>query len=528
MKKRIVGLFTIQAMLLTFLYFRVADLSRSDRLTDAGAGQTTYTLTAYKMRANIYDRNFKRLVNTEEAFSAAVLPGDTDGAFFEYFSPDRASELSAFVASGKPFITSCEEKAKGASGVTVFPYFERYAEDMLATHIIGYTNDVGDGVAGIEKTYNEYLKEVGERAQISYAVNGGGYFLEGTQPEINISGEKDGGVVLTLDKEIQKIAEEAGEKIKKGAVVVMDPYNGEILASASFPRLDIHNLSDAASSADSPFINRAFASYSIGSVFKIVMCAAALENGVDESFECEGKVLMEDTVFRCHKIEGHGTLNMRGAMEESCNPFFIKLGARLGFSAIRNTAEKLGFGKGVLGEAGNLPLVSDIKNNGDLANFSFGQGSLSATPVQMAAVVSAVVNSGNCPEPILVKGYADISGSNLKETAAKASFTRAFSAETAAKVKSFMISTVTDGTGSPARPSTDEAGGKTGSAETGRFKENGKEIINAWFCGFYPAASPKYSIVVLCEDGVSGSVTCGPVFKEICEKIEENGCIDKE
>jgi penicillin-binding protein 2 len=528
MKKRIVGLFTVQAMLLTFLYFRVADLSRSDGLTEAGAGQTTYTLTAYKMRANIYDRNFKKFVNTKEVFSAAVLPGDTDGAFFEYFSPDRAAELSGFVASGKPFITNCEEKASGASGVTVFPFFERYPEDMLATHIIGYTNDVGDGVTGIEKTYNDYLKKTGERVEISYSVNGQGRFLEGTEPETTVSGEKDGGIVLTLDRDIQKIAEEAGKRIKKGAVVIMDPYSGEILASASFPRLDVHNLSEAATSPDSPFINRAFTSYSIGSVFKIVMCAAALENGVEESFECEGKVLMEDTVFRCHDLSGHGVLDMRGAMEKSCNPFFINLGQRLGFSAIRETAEKLGFGKGVLGEAGNLPVLSDIKNRGDLANFSFGQGSLSATPVQMAAVVSAVVNSGNCPEPILVKGYADSSGASLKETFAKAAFTKAFSAETAAKIKSYMVSAVTDGTGSPARPETNEAGGKTGSAETGRFKENGREIINAWFCGFYPASSPKYSIVVLSEDGVSGSVTCGPVFKEICEKIEENGCIDKE
>ena len=527
MKKKIVVLFTLQALTLSLMNFRVADLSKSDRLTEAATGQTTYTLTAYKMRANIYDRNFKKLVNTDEAFSAAVLPGDTDGAFFEYFSPERAEELSVYMTSGKPFITSCEEGASDASGVTVYSYYKRYSEDMLATHIIGYTNAAGDGVTGIEKTYNDYFKETGERLEISYSVNGGGYFLEGTEPETCVSGERDSGIVLTLDKDIQKIAEEAGEKIKKGAVVIMDPYSGEILASASFPRLDVHNLTDAAASPDSPFINRAFTSYSIGSVFKIVMCAAALETGIEESFECEGKIIMEDTVFRCHNLSGHGVLDMRGAMCESCNPFFINLGQRLGFSAIRETAQRLGFGKATVGEGGNLPVASEIKNNGDLANFSFGQGSLTATPVQMAAVVSAVVNSGNCPDPILVKGYTDSSGTMLKETSAKASFTRAFSAETAAKVKSFMISTVTDGTGSPARPETDEAGGKTGSAETGQYKENGEQIINAWFCGFYPASSPKYSIVVLSEDGISGSVTCGPVFKEICEKIEMLGHIDK-
>ncbi len=528
MKKRIVALFTVQVILLSGLYFRVANLSGSENLIDAVEGQMTYTLTAYKMRANIYDRNFKKLVNTEEVYSAAVLPGDTDGAFFEYFPIERASELSALVASGKPFLTSCEEKASAASGVTVFSYFKRYPEEMLASHIIGYTNDAGEGVTGIEKSYNDYLKQTGERVDISYSVNANGVFLEGTEPVTTVTGERGGGVVLTLDRDIQKIAEEAGAKMKKGAIVIMDPYSGELLASASFPSLDVHNLSEAASSPDSPFINRAFTSFSIGSVFKIVMCAAAIENGVDESYICEGKVSMEDTVFRCHKLSGHGKLDMKGAMEESCNPFFIKLGERLGFSSIRKIAENLGFGKAYLGEAGYLPTAEDIKNNGDLANFSFGQGSLSATPVQMAAVVSAVVNSGNCPEPILVKGYADSSGEGFLKTFAEAGFTRAFSATTAAKVKQLMISAVLEGTGSPARPDCDDAGGKTGSAETGRFKENGEQIINAWFCGFYPASFPKYSIAIVCEDGVSGSVTCGPVFKEICEKIEGLESIDKE
>lgn len=528
MGKRIICLFTIEMLLLTGLYFRVIVLSKEEDLIATGEQQTTYTLNAYKMRANIYDRNFLKLVNETEKYSAAVLPGDTDGAFFEYFPIDEAEELSKSIAAGKPFITECSAESEGASGVTVFKYYDRYSSVSLCSHIIGYTDEAGVGVYGLEKAYDEYLRETGESVKISYSVNARGNFLEGTEAEITSEGG-NGGIVLTIDKKIQEIVETAGKNIKKGAVVVMDPYNGDILASASFPNLDVHDLASAVNNEDSPFINRAFSAYSIGSTFKIVMCAAAIENGISpsEAIECTGTVEMEDTVFRCHNINGHGVLTMTEAVEQSCNPYFIELGRRIGFEGIRATAMLLGLGKetvfadGLTSVSGYLPEEKDIKTVGDLANFSFGQGSLSVTPIQLAGIVSAVVNSGKCPTPRLVKGYADSEGTGMSEITSFPEYIDAFSAETAAKLKEFMISAVENGTGSPARPTNKSAGGKTGSAETGQYDSAGKQILNTLFCGFYPADRPQYSIVVLCENGVSGSITCGPIFKEICDRLEE-------
>ena len=170
-------------------------------------------------------------------------------------------------------------------------------------------------------------------------------------------------------------------------------------------------------------------------------------------------------------------------------------------------------------DGGFLPTAAEIKTVGDLANLSFGQGSLSVSPVQLASFISAIVNSGKKPQPQLIKGYSSDDGTRLDKALSSASFTTAFSAEVSAKIKELMISAVENGTGSPAKPENGGAGGKTGSAETGQYLENGRQIINALFCGFYPAMKPKYSIVVLVENGGSGSLTAGPIFKEICDAL---------
>lgn len=531
MGKRIVCFFVAQTVVLTFLYFRVWKIIGEENLIDVGEQQNTYTLSMYSMRANIYDRNFEKMVNEEPLYASAVVPSQTDERFFEHFSYSSSKELSSLIAAGKPFLYTTDYDPSGASGAEVHRYFKRYSENQLAGHIIGYTDSSFVGAYGIEKAYNDYLKENGETLKISYSVNARGNFLEGTGVKKVTLGKSEAGIVLTIDKEIQKIAEEAGKTIKKGAIVIMDPYSGDILASASFPSLNLNDLSSAVDDPNSPFINRAFSHYSIGSVFKIVLCAAALENGMDENeiFECKGSIALADTSFRCHKLSGHGSLDMLSAVEQSCNPYFIELGRKLGFQKIYDIAEKLGFGKGtdfgngLVSLSGNLPQKEDIKTVGDLANFSFGQGSLTATPVQLAAMVSAVVNDGNCPSPRLIKGFAEaVSGELQNENAIKTE--RAFSASTARKIQKLMISAVENGTGILALPTYGSAGGKTGSAETGQYSSDGTQILNALFCGFYPATDPKYSIVVLLEDGVSGSVSAGPIFKEICEMLYATGC----
>lgn len=526
MGRRIVLIFTIFMVMLTALYIRVSYISWDKELIEAGDEQNILTLEAYSMRANIYDRNFQKLVNEKEVYYALIIPSETSADFYEYFPPEKAEELSLLISRGMPFIYECSPEAENASGVTVYKGYERNNEEQLCSNLIGYLSETGDGVSGIEKAYNDYLRENGEVLKLSFMVNARGSLMGSKTAEIKKSGSGGAGVVLTIDKEIQKISEEAGSKIERGAVVVMDPFGGEILALASFPKLDVLNLSAALSDENSPFLNRAFSEYSPGSTFKLVVAAAALESGFSENevIECLGEINLSGTSFRCHKEEGHGNLTIKSALENSCNPFFIELGKRVGFSLLYETAAKLGLGKGVdFGEgitssAGHLPEKEEIKNPGDLANFSFGQGRLTVTPIQLAAVVSAVVNSGKAPVPRLIKGYASSDGKGFSEVFEGGGYTECFSASTANKLKEYMVSAVKNGTGILANPSRG-AGGKTGSAETGQIGQSGTQIINAIFCGFYPAENPQYSIVVVCEDGVSGSVTAAPIFKEICEGI---------
>ena len=528
MGKRILSFFIAEMVVLTALYFQILNLSGKDSLIGAGQEQNTYTLSAYSMRAGIYDRNFKKLVNREESFAAAVLPSEVDERFFEYFPTEKAADLSSLISLGKPFLYITDKDPSGASGVDVFRFYKRYSEKQILSNIIGYTDASLHGAAGLEKHFDSFFSEKGSSLKISYSVNAMGSLLEGTASEIFKEGSDNAGIVLTIDRDIQEIVEKAGENIERGTIVIMDPYNGEILASVSFPTLDINNLSASLSDENSPFLNRAFRSYSPGSVFKLAVAAAALETGMDiETFNCEGEISLAGTTFKCHKQEGHGEIDLKGAIEGSCNPYFINLGQKIGFSKIREVAEKLGFGTGIdlgggfLIDGGFLPSEAEIKTVGDLANLSFGQGALSISPVQLASFISAIVNSGKRPTPQLIKGYTSDDGTRLDEALSFASFTPAFSADVSARIKELMISAVENGTGSPAMPKKGGAGGKTGSAETGQYLENGRLIINALFCGFYPAMKPKYSIVVLVENGGSGSLSAGPIFKEICDSLSD-------
>ena len=148
-----------------------------------------------------------------------------------------------------------------------------------------------------------------------------------------------------------------------------------------------------------------------------------------------------------------------------------------------------------------------------------GEGSLMVTPVQVACMVSAVANGGMLPTARLVKGIYD--GSKMVTEYPGAVPGRVISAQIAQQVSSFMIKTVDEGTGMPAKPTYGGAGGKTATAETG-WIQNGKTINQAWFAGFYPAASPKYAIVAMCENGKAGGADAGPVFKYIADSLSQS------
>lgn len=153
-------------------------------------------------------------------------------------------------------------------------------------------------------------------------------------------------------------------------------------------------------------------SYNVGSSFKLAVAAAALEEGISPAFSvnCVGGITVAGRIFYCHNRAGHQETDLRRAIEQSCNPYFVKLGQAAGGEQILGMAKALGFGRstelapGLTAAAGTLPTESDLQNLHELANFSFGQGKLTATPVQIAAMVSAVANGGMAVTPKLVLG----------------------------------------------------------------------------------------------------------------------------
>ena len=525
MKRRILAFFCGFLVIMGALLLKTAKISAEGILENAAAIQSRRSLELYETRAGIFDRNLEPFVNRSLERRVLVFPDVLDlSVLGDFFDRDFLAEI---FSKKEPSVLDTGGKIIEGSGIYNFSFPKRYSEKTFAAHIIGYMNGE-KGVFGIEKSFDSFLSENGKAASVSYYADGMGRLLSGE--EILIDEEKvfeKNGVVLTLDLEIQEIAEKALLKgTEKGAAVVMDVENGEIIASASVPSFESAEVEKYLEAENSPFVNRAFSAYSVGSTWKIVVAAAALESEIspERTFECTGKIEVDGRIFKCHWEAGHGEINMEKALEISCNPYFINLALEVGGEKILETAKNLGFGTpSDFGEnfssvGGNLPSKEKLSAKTVLSSFAFGQGELLATPVQLAVLSSAIANGGKAVTPKIVLGTYD-KGGNFEETP-KYSQNPVMSEKTAEILKSMMINVVEKGSGTNAKPKERGAGGKTASAQTGQFDENGNEIIHAWFIGFYPSEKPKYAVAVFAEGMESGGDFAAPVFKNICDGIE--------
>ena len=321
------------------------------------------------------------------------------------------------------------------------------------------------------------------------------------------------------------------DRVEKGAAVVMAVDTGEILAMVSRPAYDLTHIADYLDDPDSPFFNRALGAYNVGSAFKLCVAAAALEKGwsTGYTYSCGGFFQLGEQTFHCHNRYGHGPLDMTGAITHSCNPYFINLGMRLGGQTLYNMAYAMGFGapsrlgEGVTSAAGELPSPSGLVD-GALANFSFGQGEFTATPVQVAQMIAVIANGGHSVQPRVYLGRT-LDGGNLLLDGEPEPSRRVIGPQTAATLRKMMIAVVENGSGSNARPDRGGAGGKTATAQTGIF-EGEDELLHGWFAGFYPAENPQYAIVVLAENGGEGSETPARTFAAICDGIADMRAAD--
>ncbi len=431
-----------------------------------------------------------------------------------------------------------------------------YPFKTFASHVMGYLQEIsfedlssgrlmdkraGDlvGMTGIERQYEAELN--GTSGLVVEVVDSLGRRVEEVFQRKPVRGNT---VRLTLDFDLQKRAEEllAG---KEGAVIVMDPRNGDILALASFPSYDPNKFITRFSpdewqkfirSSDFPLENRAIRGlYSPGSIFKIVMALAgldALEISENSVFYCSGTTIIYGHPFSCWYKTGHGSLNLIDAIQHSCNIYFYQLGKRINIDKIAFYARSLGLGTrtgiDIPGEKEGLVPDTDWKKRikgeswypGETISVSIGQGPLLVTPLQVAVLTSVLANRGEKMTPHLLLEVEDKESNNHSVSS---SISLPFWKEKKIlfdKVISGMWKSVNEGgTGRGANVPGFNVCGKTGSTQLVSRKtqdEMGREFkTHSWFSGFAPRENPEIVVTVLVEYGGMGGATAAPLAKEL-------------
>lgn len=527
--KRVAAVFFVLILLFSFLTMRIYLImsgADSDLLAFI-ASQRELTVPIYESRGLIYDKDLKPLVEDTDIIKAVIDPllVEDKQTVLDAVPPSLQAEAQKDFEKKRPFSIQIN-KEFNIKGINCFMVAQRYNAPFNAVHLLGYLDNKGAGALGIEKAFDSLLKSDSIKFSAKSYVDGARRTISGLG--MRIEGEykkKSAGVVLTIDKQMQKIADEAADAfISAGAIVILDTKTGEIRAMSSRPTYNPYNINSAYNQGEGAFVNRALNPYNVGSAFKIVDTAAYNEGGGDLNvkFYCGGSINVGTNNIACDKKDGHGTIGIMEAFAQSCNVYFIQLAQKAGAQAILDMAQKMGFGTetalatGITSNKGNLPTIKNLSAPAALANFAIGQGDFLATPLQVAEVVSVVAYDGSLRTPYLVKGICDenmtVSDINLSKNPVQV-----ISQNTAQKIRELMIYTATNGTGFRANPDRGGAGIKTATAQTGIMK-NGQLITQGWIAGFFPSENPQYAVAIVAEDAESGSKTAGPAFKYIAEK----------
>jgi penicillin-binding protein 2 len=452
-------------------------------------------------------------------------------------------------------------KSAPPPGVIVRPIYVRvYPNGKVAGQIIGYTGKTGRNPDGIVDNHETLWPETEGREGLEQTFN---EMLTGKHGEYKLTFDKDGrktseklitppdpgyNVVTTLDLRLQQLAEKALEaKAKRGAIVIIDPNNGDILALASWPTYDPNLFVPSISAEqlkllqddkDIPLLPRAYrSSYPPGSTFKIAVGIAALESRAvqpDDQYECVPSIQIGNVTFHNWKKGNRGALNFVQALTESCDTWFYQVGIRTGAQPIIDWALQLGFGAKcgipLRGEAeGRVPNDEYMKAmhgrrllNGDIANMSIGQGDTQVTPLQMAQAMGVVANGGNLYQTRLVQQVQTFDNQIVTAYQVRAKRTLNLSSETLDELHTGMIDVVNGAGGTAHQASLDnaEVAGKTGTAQWG---PKNKERTAAWFAGFLPADQPRYAFAAVYEGDVGSKVHGGsaaaPMIADIFKEI---------
>ena len=442
-----------------------------------------------------------------------------------------------------------KEVKDGVAGLIVRPIYVRvYPKGKVAGQVIGYVGRTGRNPDGILDNHETLWPETEGREGLEQTFND---MLTGKHGEYKLVFDKNGrktseklitppvpgdSVITTLDVRLQELAEKALEaKAKRGAIVIVDPNNGDILALASWPTFDpnafIPSISAETFKAlqddpNIPLLPRAYRSaYPPGSVFKIAVGLAALETGAiqpNDEFQCVPSIQIGNLTYHNWKKTDRGAMNFVQALTESCDTWFYQVGIKTGAEPIIDWALRLGFGVKcgipLRGEAdGRVPNDEYMKAthgrkflNGDIANLSIGQGDTLVTPLQMAQAMAVMANGGTLYQARLVGQVQTLDNQVVSAYQVREKRTLEASAMAMEQLHTGLIQVVNgrSGTGHQANLGKVEVAGKTGTAQWG---PKHKERTAAWFAGFLPADQPQYAFAVLYESEVGSTVHGGSV-----------------
>ena len=501
----------------------------TDTAYAASAGrQTVQTAELPRGRGNFLDRTGRPLTGVVQDRFALCLPGGSGyAALLPYVSYQAQTVLYENRNATRPFLVQVRSDAQ-PPGVPLFLQPRRTLPSPIAVHLLGYLDESGYGVTGLERAYDAVLAASCDETAAVCMTTAWGDLPADTAPQIVIQQPGTGQAVqLTLDADIQRLCEGIAQLwMPRGCILVMDTATGEVLASVSRPEYDPDDVARSIRADDTSLVNRAFSAFSVGSVFKVAAALSAYENGYDWfTHDCTGSIEVDGQTYRCAQGKAHGVVNLRGALEQSCNTYFVELGLALGGDALRKTAGELGFGTAVpiapdfSSSAGVLPTAKALQSTGQLAVFSFGQGSFTATPLQITAMMNTIAAGGTYRPPRFCQGVLDVDG-NLETPFDLPPFRTVCRGDTARVLQSMLQSVVEEGIGHGAKPTGGTAAGKTGTAQTGQFDAEGRELLNYWFSGFTPAESPCYTITVLQDGVLEPETSSAAIFAKVAEGLQ--------
>lgn len=485
MKKRLTAFLLALCLLLAGSGARVYYIAASDTYSAADS-YNSYSLTIEKLYTTIMDRNGAPLTNYKMEYVAIIKPNEKCMSELpKLFDQAQIQEITDELSNGYPLLVPVDKYTQ-TKYIQIVDRVVQNPQGMPCRQLLDFT------CSGLEAYTNAVVRET----KINFAVDALGRVLTGDSAELTVDSTGAAETLkTTLDRQVQLAAEKAAKQMKQGAVVVLDAQSGELLASVSKP---------------DDYYNRALSPYCIGSVFKLIVAACALENDQNPTYTCKGSITVGDTTYSCQKDHVHGKETIEKALANSCNCYFVNLALSLGRERLRKTAADFGFGgktqlyKDWQVSNGNLPSDSVLLSDGQLALLGFGQGSLTDTPLHFSRCVAAIANGGLYKAPPLA------GQKNTKSV-------RVLSEKNAKKLLSYMRTVVESGTGSYADYQKKSAG-KTATAQSGQYKD-GREILYTYFAGVYPYDSPEYAIVIMTEDGRSGSLDCCPIFKSLVEML---------